>query len=53
MERFKTIHLDGFNRNYYDDYAASIRNVSSEKLQQLAQKWLKQEDLIELVVGTA
>ncbi|MEX1187841.1 MAG: pitrilysin family protein [Bacteroidia bacterium] len=51
MERFKLVHLHGFDVNYYEDYSDAIRSTSASQLLGLANKWLKKEDLVELVVG--
>lgn len=37
--------------NYYDRYLETIQSVSASSLRDLAQKYLKKEDLIELVAG--
>ncbi|MEZ5173413.1 MAG: pitrilysin family protein [Bacteroidia bacterium] len=51
MERFKTIHLDGFGEDYYKRYASTIRNIQADELMALASKWLRPEDFTQLVVG--
>jgi zinc protease len=51
MERYKQIHLYGVENNYYQQYTSTIRLMTPEKLQQLAQTWLQEADLLELVVG--
>ena len=51
MERFKQMHLYGVQTNSYQQYTAAIRAMTPEKLQHLAQTWLQEEDLLELVVG--
>jgi predicted Zn-dependent peptidase len=51
MERFKNLHLYGVGNDYYQHYTAAIRAVSPQKLQELAQTWLQEDDLLELVVG--
>jgi predicted Zn-dependent peptidase len=51
MERFKNLHLYGVGNDYYLHYTAAIRAVSQQKLQELAQTWLQEDDLLELVVG--
>jgi predicted Zn-dependent peptidase len=51
IERFKTIYLDGFSEDYYDRYAQAIKNVTPQRIQELANRWLRREDFTELVVG--
>ncbi|MFI5164279.1 MAG: M16 family metallopeptidase [Bacteroidia bacterium] len=50
-DRFKGIHFSGLGYDYYDRYVETIRTISSEKLMELANKYLKKEEMIELVVG--
>ena len=50
-DRFKGIHFSGLNYDYYDRYIETIRTISSEKLIELANKYWKKEEMIELVVG--
>ncbi len=51
IERFKALYLYHLDDNYYDRYTEAIRSASAADLRELAQKWLMEEDLIELVVG--
>lgn len=37
--------------DYYDRYVETIRTITSERLRELAQQYLKKEDLVELVAG--
>lgn len=50
-DRFKGIHFSGLGYDYYDRYVETIRTISSEKLMELANKYWKKEEMIELVVG--
>ena len=48
---YKNLRIHRFDFAYYEDYIEVIRNIDAEKLQQLANQYLKEEDLIEVVVG--
>ncbi|MCC7050229.1 MAG: insulinase family protein, partial [Bacteroidia bacterium] len=50
-EKFKGIYDFGLNYDYYTQYFNAIKNTTSKKLRELANQYLKQEDLVELVVG--
>jgi zinc protease len=50
-DRFKGIHLYGLGYEYYDRMLKTIRGITSEEIRELANKYLQEEDLIELVVG--
>ncbi len=50
IARWKNIILNGLDEKYFYDSINTIKTVSAEELQQLAQKYLKQEDFYELVV---
>jgi zinc protease len=50
-DRFKGIHFSGLDYDYYERYVETIQTISSKKLMELANTYLKKEELIELVVG--
>ncbi|MDQ3111955.1 MAG: insulinase family protein [Bacteroidota bacterium] len=50
-DRLKGIVGYGLGYEYYERYVQTIRTITPEQLLDLANKYLKQEDLIELVVG--
>ena len=50
-DRFKGIHFSGLNYDYYERYVETIRTITSDKLMELANRYWKKEELIELVVG--
>lgn len=50
-DRFKGIHFNNLGYDYYERYVETIRSISSGKLMELANKYWKKEDMIELVVG--
>ena len=50
IARWKNIILNGLDENYFYDSINTIKTISAEELQQLAQKYLKEEDFYELVV---
>jgi len=51
MERFKTVHFDGFDLSFFKSYTNAIRTISPAELKALANKWLKPEFMTELIVG--
>jgi predicted Zn-dependent peptidase len=50
-DRFKGIYFSGLGYEYYDRYVETVRSITAEKLMELANKYWKKEELIELVVG--
>lgn len=50
-DRLKGILGYGLGYEYYERYVQTIRTITPEQLRDLANKYLKKEDLIELVVG--
>jgi zinc protease len=50
IARWKNIVLNNLNDQYFYDSIRTIRTISKEELQALAQQYLKEEDFYELVV---
>jgi predicted Zn-dependent peptidase len=50
-EKFNSILEYNIDYSFYDRYLHTIRTISPAQIQELAKKYLKQEDLVELVVG--
>lgn len=50
-ERFKGIMEYNLDYDYFDNYVATIKNISASQLRDLANKYLTQESMVELVVG--
>jgi predicted Zn-dependent peptidase len=50
-DRFKGIHFNNLDYDYYERYVETIRTITAEKLIELANKYWKKEEMIELVVG--
>ena len=50
-DAFVGIHLYGLAYDYYTKFFETTRNITSEDIQSAARKYLKKEDLLELVVG--
>jgi predicted Zn-dependent peptidase len=50
-DRFKGIHFSGLTYDYYERYVETIHTITSEKLMELANKYWKKEEMVELVVG--
>ena len=50
-DKFKGIWEFGLDYSYFENYFAAIKTVTPKELRDLANKYLKEEDLIECVVG--
>jgi len=50
-DRWKSLMLYGLDYDYYDKYINTVKNISSEMLLLLAQKYFDESTLYELVVG--
>lgn len=50
INRWKTIILNGLSENYFYDQISTIKTVSAQELQELANKYLLPENFYELVV---
>ena len=50
IARWKNIILNGLDEKYFYDSINTIKTISAEEIQQLAQKYLQPEDFYELVV---
>ena len=49
--KFKGIYEYGLDYNYYTQYIESIKAISSKRLNELANTYLQEKDLVELTVG--
>ena len=47
----KNMHIQGFGFEFYDAYNEMLNNLDAEKLRAIAQKYLQEKDLTEVVVG--
>jgi len=50
-EKFVGVKEFGLDYNYYNNYFKAVKNVSSNDLRDLANKYLQEKDLIECVAG--
>ena len=50
-DRFKGIYFHGLGYDYYERYVETIKSITPKQLQDLANKYLKKEEMVELVVG--
>ncbi|HET6243374.1 MAG: insulinase family protein [Bacteroidetes bacterium] len=50
-ERFKGIFEYGLGYEFYDRYLNTIKTITPKQIKNIANKYLQQEDLLELVVG--
>jgi zinc protease len=49
--KFKGIYEYGLGYDYYDRYIHTIRSITPQRLQELANLYLREDDLIEVTVG--
>lgn len=50
-DRFKGIYFHGLGYDYYERYVETIQTITPAELRDLANKYLKKEEMIELVAG--
>lgn len=50
-DKFKAIWEFGLGYDYFQRYFDAVKTVTPEVLRDMARKWLREEDLVELVVG--
>jgi len=50
-DKFKNLYFAGLDYEYYDHYVATVKTVTSEKLQQLAIKYLNFDQFYKVIVG--
>lgn len=50
-EKFKSIFEYGLDYTYYSRYVSAIQNITPKDIQVLANQYLQEKDLLELVVG--
>ncbi|MEI8137697.1 MAG: insulinase family protein, partial [Bacteroidota bacterium] len=50
-DKFKGIWEFGLDYSYFDNYFAAVKNVTPKEIRDLANKYLKEDALIECVVG--
>ena len=51
MNRFKTLHLFNQSADDFQSMIAQIRDTSAQRLQELANEWLKEEEMLLVVAG--
>lgn len=50
-DKFKNIHFVGLDYNYYDNYIYTVKNISAERLKQIANQYLDWNAMTRVVVG--
>ncbi|MET4081856.1 zinc protease [Pedobacter sp. UYP30] len=50
-DKFKNIHFSGLDYSYYDKYISTVKTITADEVQQLAQKYLMLDQFTEVVVG--
>jgi zinc protease len=50
-DKFKTLYFAGLDYDYYDRYVDTVKTVSADKLQQLANEYLNFDEFYKVIVG--
>lgn len=50
-DKFKNIYFSGLGYDYYENYIRTVRNITSEELLDLANKYLNWEEFEKVIVG--
>lgn len=50
-DKFKNIHFSGLGYDYYTNYIATVKSISAEKIQQMAQQYLNTDQFVQVVAG--
>lgn len=50
-DKFKNIYFAGLNYDYYNRYIQTIKTITAEEIQALANKYLTTDDFVEVVIG--
>lgn len=50
-DKFKNVYLYNLDLNYYQNYIEIVKNISSERIKYLANKYLNYDDFYKIVVG--
>ncbi|MEX1002102.1 MAG: pitrilysin family protein [Crocinitomicaceae bacterium] len=51
MEMFKNIYFNELPKTYYSDFIQAIHQVTPEQLRTLAEKYLQQDEMLEVIAG--
>lgn len=51
MDKFKTLHFNGLDYNYYDRYVERLNDTTASKIMELAENHLGGPDFVQVVVG--
>jgi predicted Zn-dependent peptidase len=50
-DKFKNVYFSGLDHNYYENYIATVKTITSQDLKDLAGKYLNTENFTKVVVG--
>ncbi len=50
-DKFKNIHFSGLDYDYYSNYIATVKSISSEKLRLMANQYLDVNQFVQVVAG--
>ncbi|RZL50271.1 MAG: insulinase family protein [Pedobacter sp.] len=50
-DKFKNLHFSGLDYDYYTNYINTVKTISAERIQQMAQYYLNTDEFVQVVVG--
>lgn len=50
-DKFKNIYFSSLGYDYYTNYIATVKSISAEKIQQMAQQYLNTDQFVQVVAG--
>jgi zinc protease len=50
-DKFKNLYFSGLSYDYYTNYIHTVKNITADRLQQIAQQYLEPNSFTEVVVG--
>lgn len=50
-DKFKNLYFSGLGYDYYTNYIATVKSITAEKIQQMAQQYLNTDEFVQVVVG--
>ena len=50
-DKFKNIHFSGLGYDYYSNYIATVKSISSEKIMEMANQYLDVNQFVQVIAG--